>query len=359
MRTIKMIPLIIVGGYIVLMTFHLPGYGQSNTPTYEELIRTNVSLEMIGFGFYSGLRLNQQGRANGIGTEIKQIKWSGSGFIVKNDGTIFTNYHVARRALGGRAYFEDGSSFEIKTIIYYNEVWDIAVLKLRAFNRTFPTVKLGDSDKAQVMDRVLSVGNTLGERLAVTDGMINQIKTNDSGLRYQIRHSAAIAPGNSGGALYKGDKVIGINVAIRFPYAIYYAIPINLARLGLNYNREVLFRNAFPTTVSSMLKKSRLNFSINNTVRGKTNKSPGSKGYRTWLYPLGDYIIYLKAQKGRDLAVSVKDSRGKLIGYGDLRNVDYEFILLSSDYLQKVSIDIYNFDKKPANFAIQKYRIEW
>jgi hypothetical protein len=352
-------PVIFFFGTIALMTLHLPGYGQSNTPTYEELILTNVSLEMIGFGFYSGLRPNQQGRANGNGTEIMQIKWSGSGFIVKNDGTIFTNYHVARRALGGKAYFEDGSSFEIKTIIYYNEVWDIAVLKLRAFNKTFPTVKLGNSDKAQVMDRVLSVGNTLGERLAVTDGMINQVKTNDRGMRYQIRHSAAIAPGNSGGALYKGDKVIGINVAIRFPYAIYYAIPVNLAILGLNYNREVLFRNAFPTDVRSMLKKSRLIISKSDTVWGKTKKSPGSTGYKTWLCPLEDYIIYLKAQKGRDLAVSVKNSKGKLIGYGDLRNVDYEFILLSSDYYQKVDIDIYNFDKKQANFAIQKYIIEW
>lgn len=359
MKTGKLIPLIFFFVCITFMTLHSPGYGQSNTPTYEELTKTNVSLEMTGFGFYSGLRPSQQGNPNGKGTEIVPKQWSGSGFIVRNDGTIFTNYHVAKRALTGKAYFEDGSSFDIISIKAYDSLNDIAVLKLRAFNRTFPTVKLGDSDKVRVMDKVIAVGNTLGESLAVTEGMINQINITDRNVRCRIRHSATIAPGNSGGSLYKGNKVIGINVAGRFPYAIYYAIPINLAIPLLQYDKEYLFRDVFPTDLRLMLRKSQRLNANSGTVQGGTNNNPGAYGFRIRLYSLEDIIIYLKAQSGRDLAVRVLDSRGRLLGFGDLRNVDYEYLLLSNEYTQDVNVIVYNYDKTRANFALEIFKIKW
>ncbi len=359
MKTEKLIPLIFFFVFFTLMTLHSPGYGQANRPTYEELTKTNVSLQMSGFGFHSGLRPTQQGNPNGNGIEIMPKQWSGSGFIVRNDGTIFTNYHVSRRALTGKAYFEDGSSFDIISIKAYDPQNDIAVLKLRAFNRTFPSVELGNSDNVRVMDRVIAVGNTLGESLAVTEGMINQIKITDRNVRYRIRHSATIAPGNSGGSLYKGNKVIGINVAGRFPYAIYYAIPINLAIPLLQHDREYLFRDVFPTDLRLMLRKSQRLHANSGTVRGGASNAPGNTGFRIRLYSLEDIIIYLKAQRGKDLAVRVLDSRGRLLGFGDLRNVDYEYLLLSNEYTQDVNIIIYNYDNTPANFALEIFKVKW
>src|SRR5512143_2806622 len=142
----------------------------AGTITLDQLRQTNVSLEIVGFDFASGLRADAAGKPNWNGAEIVEAQWAGSGFIVQPDGTLLTNYHVARKALGGRAVFEDGSSYDIIQIKCYDPVNDIAVLKLKA-QKTFPTVKLGNSDAVNVMDRVLAVGNALGQHMAVTEGM--------------------------------------------------------------------------------------------------------------------------------------------------------------------------------------------
>jgi len=209
------------------------------------------------------------------------------------------------------------------------------------------------------MDKVLAVGNTLGEGFSVSDGMINQIKIDDNDVRYMIRHDAAIAPGNSGGALYKGEEVIGINVMIRFPHEIYYAIPINLAIPLLAYERTLLLRDIFPTNPELISQKSRQLFARNGQVPAAAQNNPGIWTLTSRFNPLEDLIIFLQAQQGRDLALSVMDSQGELKGYGDLRDMDYDLILISSENYQDVYINVLNYDNTPANFALKVYKIIW
>jgi len=360
MKRSKLRSLIFCFVVITLLTFPLSGNQKPDFPALQDLKDRNVSLEMKGFMFASGLRLNKQGKPNGHGDELVPIKWSGSGFIVKNDGTILTNYHVAVRALEGTAEFADGGSFQIKHIKVYDPINDIAVMKIRA-TKSFPSVKLGNSDRVDIMDKVLAVGNTLGEGFSVSDGMINQIKVSDRDVRYLIRHDAAIAPGNSGGALYRGDEVVGINVRGRVPYVVYYAIPINLAKALLKpqYDRKLLLADIFPTKLDLMIKKSKQLYTKTGQVPAASTQGAGKVYFQDKFYPLEDLIIILKAQKGRDLALTVQNSQGKLIGFGDLRKVDYDVILLSSDNYQAVYISVLNYDKTPANFAIGVYKILW
>lgn len=345
----------------VFLSFSAAGsiQGTAQTISYEELKKTNVSLEIAGFDFASGLRPDAKGKPNWNGVEMVEAQWAGSGFIVQGDGAVVTNYHVARKALGGRAVFEDGSSFDVIQIKAYDPVNDIAVLKLKA-QKTFPTVKLGDSDTVNVMDKVLAVGNALGQHMAVTEGIINQVFVNDNNVRYQIRHSATIAPGNSGGALYKGDQVIGINVAGILGYSIYYSIPINIAKSLLDPKYSwVPLAQVFPANIEAILKKAKQVFTQSGQVPSASKQAPGTTGYAMDVNPLED-ILFVIQSPGRNLALAaVSPADNKTIGLGDLPVPDTEMLIINNENLSKINIYVMNYDKKPANFALTAYSIQW
>jgi S1-C subfamily serine protease len=344
---------------LVLLSTAVSFQGTPQTITYEELKKTNVSLEITGFDFASGLRADASGKPNWNGVEMVNAQWAGSGFIIQGDGTIVTNYHVARKALGGRAIFEDGSSFDITQIKAYDPVNDIAVLKIKA-QKTFPAVKMGDSDSVNVMDKVLAVGNAFNQRMAVTEGIINQVFVNDANARYQIRHSATIAPGNSGGALYKGDEVVGINVAGIPGYSIYYSIPINIAKplLDPKYT-PVPLSQVFSANLEAIVKRAKQVFTQNGQVPGAAGKNPGTQGYALDVYPLED-LMFVVQSPGRNLALAATSPQeNKTIGLGDLAVPDTEILIINNENLSKVGIYVMNYDKKPANFALTAYVIQW
>jgi hypothetical protein len=349
---------LLLGFVFVFLSTAVSFQGSNQTPTYEELKLTNVSLELAGFGFASGLAADAKGQPNWNGVQLMQEQWAGSGFIVQSDGTIITNYHVARRALGGRAIFEDGSSFEIGQIKAYDPVHDIAILKIKA-QKTFPTVKVGDSDRVNVMDRVLAVGNALNQRMAVTEGMINQVFVDDNNVRYQIRHSATIAPGNSGGALYRGDEVVGINVAGILGLSIYYSIPINMAKPLLDPKYPwVPLPQAFPANLEAIVQRAKQIFAQNGQVPA-AGKEPGVQGYALDVYPLQD-LMFMVQSPGRNLALAAVDPQtNKPIGLGDLPKLDADMLFISNENLLKVNVYVMNYDKTPANFALTAFRIEW
>ena len=333
--------------------------GTGQAITYDELKKTNVNLEIVGFDFASGLQPAADGKPNWNGVQMVEARWAGSGFIVQSDGTILTNYHVARKALGGRAVFEDGSSFDITQIKAYDPVNDIAVLKLKA-QKAFPTVKLGDSDGINVMDKVLAVGNALGQHMAVTEGMINQVFVNDNNVRYQIRHSATIAPGNSGGALYRGDQVVGINVAGILGYSIYYSIPINIAKPLLDPKYTwVPLNQAFPANLEAIVKKAKQVFTQSGQVPGATKQDPGTQGFALDVFPLED-ILFVIQSPGKNLALAaVSPADNKTVGLGDLAVPDTDMLIINNENMSKINIYVMNYDKKPANFALTAYTIQW
>jgi len=344
---------------VLLFSTSVSSQGTGQAITYEELKKTNVSLELVGFEFASGMRPDANGKPNGNGLEMVEAQWSGSGFLVQGDGTIITNYHVARRTLGGRAVFEDGSYFDIGQIKVYDPVHDIAVMKIKA-QKQFPVCKLGNSDGVNVMDRVLAVGNALGQHMAVTEGMINQVFVDDNNVRYQIRHSATIAPGNSGGALYRGDEVVGINVSGYLGYSIYYSIPINIAKPLLDPAKPwVALPQAFPANPDAIFKRAQQVFVQNGQVPAATKQAIGTVGWTLNVRHLQDLLLEVKCP-GRDLALLIVDpQQNKPLGLGDLHQLDTDYLFFSPQQDGQVAIYVANYDNKPANFALAAYQIIW
>ena len=159
----------------------------------------------------------------------------GSGFVIKENGTIITNNHVIQNAEGILVKFTDGKEYEAK-LIGTDPVSDIAVLKIKS-NKKFPAVKFADSDNAKVGDWVLAIGNPFGLGGTVTQGIISAINRDINMGRYDnfIQTDASINQGNSGGPLFNmSGEVLGINTAIFSnsggSVGIGFAIPANFAK---------------------------------------------------------------------------------------------------------------------------------
>lgn len=164
---------------------------------------------------------------------------AGSGFILTADGYIVTNYHVVEDANDIKVTTYDNKTYDAK-LIGYDESNDIAVLKIDAEDLT-PAV-LGDSDKLNVGDSVVAIGNPLGElTFSLTTGSVSALNRNitiENKSMNLIQTDCAINSGNSGGALFNSHgEVIGITNA---KYSgdstsasidnIGFAIPVNSVR---------------------------------------------------------------------------------------------------------------------------------
>lgn len=162
------------------------------------------------------------------------IKGQGSGFIISKDGYILTNNHVVGDADKISVKLKDGREFTAKRV-GSDPGSEVALIKIDADN--LPFLEPGDSDKMDIGEWVIAIGNPFGLAETVTAGIISAKGRSSLGLaEYEdfIQTDAAINPGNSGGPLLDIDgKVIGINTAI-FSQAggytgIGFAIPINMA----------------------------------------------------------------------------------------------------------------------------------
>ncbi len=178
---------------------------------------------------------DQFGQQSGRGT-IRQPAQEGlgSGVIVSADGYILTNNHVVHGADIIKVSLNDGRELTAK-VVGTDPQTDLAVIKVDA--KELPAVTFTDSDKVEVGDRVLAVGNPFGIGQTVTSGMVSGLGRATLGLDYEdfIQTDAAINPGNSGGALVDADgRLVGINTAILSrsggSQGIGFAIPANLAR---------------------------------------------------------------------------------------------------------------------------------
>jgi serine protease Do len=170
-------------------------------------------------------------------------KWKeqslGSGVIVSADGYIVTNNHVIEQADEIKITLFDKRSFKAR-LVGADPKTDIAVVKVDAKN--LPLIRWGDSDKLQVGEFVLAIGNPFGLSHTVTMGIISAVGRANVGIAdYEdfIQTDAAINPGNSGGPLVnvKGE-LIGINTAIFSKSGGYqgigFAVPSNMVRLVID-----------------------------------------------------------------------------------------------------------------------------
>jgi len=184
----------------------------------------------FGDNFDPGERRSQTFKQQGLG----------SGVIVSEDGYILTNNHVVDDADkdGVEVALADGKARFSARVVASDENTDVAVLKIDAKNLT--AITLADSDKLEVGDVVLAIGNPFGVGQSVSMGIISALGRGlgilgPHGYEDFIQTDAPINPGNSGGALVDTEgRLVGINQSIvsgsGANAGVGFAIPINLAR---------------------------------------------------------------------------------------------------------------------------------
>ena len=156
----------------------------------------------------------------------------GSGFFIREDGTILTNAHVVGQAREVAVRMADGRTLRGRVLGRDPSV-DTAVVKVSG--KDFPAISIADSDGLRAGQSAIAIGSPLGLERTVTTGVISAVNRSlgDSELEGLIQTDAAINPGNSGGPLLdSGGRVIGINTAILSAPGggLGFAVPINLAR---------------------------------------------------------------------------------------------------------------------------------
>ena len=158
--------------------------------------------------------INCSATTNYFGQTVENAS-SGSGFILTADGYIVTNHHVIEGATTVKVTLYSGETYDA-TIIGSDEDYDIGVIKVDVGN-LLPVV-IGDSEKLNVGDRVLAIGNPLGElTFSQTGGMVSSVNRaiNVDGTPFNmIQTDTSINPGNSGGPLFNNyGEVVGIVTA--------------------------------------------------------------------------------------------------------------------------------------------------
>jgi len=194
-------------------------------------------------------------------TTIDTTLLNGSGFIFSEDGLIGTNYHVVDGIDSLLVKTSDGTFYDAELLII-DEKNDMAILRIKNANGTkFPTIKFANSDALKVGQEVFAIGSPLGYEYTISQGIIAGIRDNEKvsfndpvtytpiekNFEKVVQITAAISPGNSGGALFnRRGEVIGIttytysgygnlNFAIAINSFVYFMNSVDLANI---YNNE-------------------------------------------------------------------------------------------------------------------------
>jgi serine protease Do len=159
----------------------------------------------------------------------------GSGFIVSPDGYILTNNHVVGDADLVMVIVGDEDPVRAE-VVGTDPSTDLAVIRIQGRNN-LPVLPFGDSDKLEVGDWVIAIGQPFGLSHTITSGIVSALDRSNMDLAtYEdfIQTDAAINPGNSGGPLVNlAGEAVGVNTAILGPegnIGIGFAIPINMAK---------------------------------------------------------------------------------------------------------------------------------
>jgi S1-C subfamily serine protease len=151
----------------------------------------------------------------------------GTGFFITRDGHILTNYHVIDDEHSVPTIkLRGGTLLSVDELLAFDKERDIAILKV---NGEFRTVSLGDSDKLQVGEEVVAIGNPLSLESTVSNGIVSAIRSVQEGGDKILQITAPISPGSSGGPLFNmRGEVIGITTAkLEGGENLNFAIPIN------------------------------------------------------------------------------------------------------------------------------------
>ena len=172
---------------------------------------------------------------------------TGTGFIIDHEGYILTNNHVVKGADTIKVTLQNEKEYEAR-LVGSDPKTDVALIKIVKKNGehiSFPFISMGNSEKVEVGEWVVAIGNPFGLSHTVTTGVISAKGRNIGSGPYDefIQTDASINPGNSGGPLLNMDgDVIGINTAIFSGsggnVGIGFALPINMAKAILGDLKE-------------------------------------------------------------------------------------------------------------------------
>ncbi|OGW19922.1 MAG: hypothetical protein A2X55_03810 [Nitrospirae bacterium GWB2_47_37] len=233
----------------------------------------------------------------------------GSGVIVSPDGYIVTNNHVIEQADEIRVILIDKKSFKAK-VIGADPKSDIAIIKIDA--KGLPMVPWGDSEKLQVGEFVLAIGNPFGLSHTVTMGIISAVGRADVGITdYEnfIQTDAAINPGNSGGPLVNiRGEIIGINTAIFSKTGGYqgigFSVPSGMVRLVMDQliKQGKVTRGWLGVTIQEITPEIAKKFGLKASEGALVSDvAKGSPSHRAGVMR-GDVILELNGKKIRDVA---------------------------------------------------------
>lgn len=176
---------------------------------------------------------------NWYGEEFERESGNGSGSVIDNQGHILTNYHVVEGASKLTVSF-GGDKVYPAQVIGGDPDTDLAVIKVTPPKEGLTVIPLGDSDKLEVGQKVLAIGNPFGLDRTLTTGVISGLQRpirarNNRPIDAAIQTDASINPGNSGGPLLdKFGRMIGINSQILSPaggsVGVGFAVPVNTAK---------------------------------------------------------------------------------------------------------------------------------
>ncbi len=172
---------------------------------------------------------------------------TGTGFIIDHEGYILTNNHVVKGADTIKVTLQNEKEYEAR-LVGSDPKTDVALIKIVKKNGehiSFPFISMGNSEKVEVGEWVVAIGNPFGLSHTVTTGVVSAKGRNIGSGPYDefIQTDASINPGNSGGPLLNMDgDVIGINTAIFSGsggnVGIGFALPINMAKAILGDLKE-------------------------------------------------------------------------------------------------------------------------
>jgi serine protease Do len=172
----------------------------------------------------------------------RRVRVRASGFIIDPSGIIVTNKHVVDGALEMQVILNNGELVPARLLVAA-AMLDLALVKVDV-DHPLPALRWGDSDKLQVGDPALTIGNPLGLGKSVSAGIVSALNRNlhDSPFDSYIQTDAAINFGNSGGPLVdRNGDVVGIDTALYNPEAnggsigIGFAIPSNIASFVVRF----------------------------------------------------------------------------------------------------------------------------